>query len=116
MSCRAQTRARFGMRACVEAIALAIECKLEAVTDMDEIKAEVRRFISENFIMGAGGRVLADGDSFLDHHVLDSTGFLELISYLEATFGIKVLDEEMVPENLDSLDSVTSFVLRKKSG
>ena len=81
---------------------------------MEEIKAEVRRFIEDNFTMGAGGVLLADGDSFLEHHVLDSTGFLELISHLEATYAIKVDDQEMVPENLDSLDSIARFLARKR--
>lgn len=82
---------------------------------MQEIKAAVRRYIDDNFIMGAGGVALADADSFLEHHVLDSTGFLELIGHLEETYGIKVLDDEMVPENLDSLDSVAAFVVRKRA-
>jgi len=81
---------------------------------MQDIKAAVRRYIEDNFIMGAGGVALADGDSFLEHHVLDSTGFLELIAHLEESYGIKVLDDEMVPENLDSLDSVAAFVARKR--
>jgi acyl carrier protein len=81
---------------------------------MDEVKAQVRRFIEDNFIMRAGGVSLADGDSFLEHHVLDSTGFLELISYLEETFAIKVRDDEMVPENLDSLDNIAGFLARKR--
>jgi len=81
---------------------------------MQDIKAAVRRYIEDNFIMGAGGVALANGDSFLEHHVLDSTGFLELIAHLEETYGIKVLDDEMVPENLDSLDSVAAFVARKR--
>jgi acyl carrier protein len=58
---------------------------------------------------------LGDDDSFLEHHVLDSTGFLELISHLEETYGIKVLDDEMVPENLDSLRSVADFIARKRA-
>lgn len=82
---------------------------------MQEIKAAVRRYIEDNFIMGAGGVALADADSFLEHHVLDSTGFLELIGHLEDTYAIKVLDDEMVPENLDSLDSVAAFVTRKRA-
>lgn len=81
---------------------------------MDEVKAQVRRFMEDNFIMGAGGVALADGDSFLEHHVLDSTGFLELITYLEETFAIKVGDDEMVPENLDSLDNIARFLARKR--
>lgn len=82
---------------------------------MHDIKAEVRRYIEDNFIMGAGGVALADEDSFLEHHLLDSTGFLELISHLEDTYAIKVLDDEMVPENLDSLSSVAVFVARKRA-
>jgi acyl carrier protein len=82
---------------------------------MQDIKAQVRQFIADNFIMGAEGMTLGDDDSFLDHHVLDSTGFLELISHLEETYGIKVLDDEMVPENLDCLRSVADFVARKHS-
>jgi len=81
---------------------------------MDEVKAAVRRLIEENFFIGAGGIALADGDSFLDHHVLDSTGFLELIGHLEEAYGIKVKDDEMIPENLDSLDNVARFVARKR--
>ena len=80
---------------------------------MQDIKAQVRQFIADNFILGAEGVSLGDDDSFLEHQVLDSTGFLELISHLEETYGIKVLDDEMVPENLDSLDSVAAFVARK---
>jgi len=83
---------------------------------MQDIKAEIRRYIEDNFIMGAGGVALADADSFLEHHVLDSTGFLELISHLEEQYGIKVLDDEMLPENLDSLQSAAEFVARKRAG
>ncbi|WP_127996415.1 acyl carrier protein [Piscinibacter defluvii] len=82
---------------------------------MSDIKAEVRRYIEDNFIMGATGVALADADSFLEHHVLDSTGFLELIGHLEESYGIKVLDDEMVPENLDSLESIAAYVDRKRS-
>jgi acyl carrier protein len=81
---------------------------------MDSIKADLRSYIEANFIMGARGAALADGDSFLEHHVLDSTGFLELIAHLEEKYAIRVADDEMIPENLDSLDSVAAFVTRKR--
>ena len=81
---------------------------------MDEIRAALRRYIEDNFIMGAAGNVLGDADSFLEHHVLDSTGFLELIAHLEETYGIKVGDDEMVPDNLDSIDAAAAYVLRKR--
>jgi acyl carrier protein len=56
---------------------------------------------------------LQDGDSFMERHILDSTGFIELITYLEEAFGIKVDDDDMVPENLDSLNKIETFLSRK---
>lgn len=81
---------------------------------MNHIKAELRAYIQANFIMGASGPALTDSDSFLEHHVLDSTGFLELIAHLEETYAIRVGDDEMTPENLDSVDSAAAFVARKR--
>lgn len=82
---------------------------------MDNVKAQLRRYIEDNFIMGTRAVLLSDGDSFLEHHVLDSTGFLELVAFLEETYDIKVADDEMVPENLDSLDSIEQFLARKRA-
>lgn len=81
---------------------------------MDSIKDELRRYIEDNFIMGTRARRLGDGDSFLEHHVLDSTGFLELVTFLEETYAIKVENDEMVPENLDSLDSLVQYLATKR--
>jgi acyl carrier protein len=80
---------------------------------MADIKAQVRQFIQDNFILGAKAAKFADGDSFMDHHLVDSTGFLELITYLEESFGIVVEEEDMVPENLDSLDAIEAFLAVK---
>jgi len=80
---------------------------------MANIKAQVRQFIQDNFILGAKAAKFADGDSFMDHHLVDSTGFLELITYLEESFGIVVEEEDMVPENLDSLDAIEAFLAVK---
>ncbi|AKJ31120.1 acyl carrier protein [Caldimonas brevitalea] len=77
------------------------------------IKQQVRAYILDNFLMGTQGAEFADSDSFMEHHVIDSTGFLELVTYLEEAFGIRVEDEEMVPENLDSLDNIEAYVSRK---
>jgi len=79
-----------------------------------DLRADIRKFIDDNFLMGGGSAALADGDSFLDHHVMDSTGFLELIEFLEATYAIAVDDADMVPENLDSIDNVAEFIRRKR--
>jgi acyl carrier protein len=80
---------------------------------MSQVKADVRQFILDNFMMGGDRNALGDGDSFLDHQVIDSTGFIELVTFLEERFGIRVLDTELVPENLDSLDAIDAYVGRK---
>lgn len=82
---------------------------------MADLKTELRQYVQDNFIMGAVATAFTDADSFMELHILDSTGFLELIAHLEETYGIAVADEEMVPENLDSLNSVAAFVTRKRS-
>lgn len=82
---------------------------------MSDIKTQVRQYIVDNLLMGATELKLGDGDSFLEDHVVDSTGFLELIAFIEETFGIRVADEEMVPENLDSLSAIEAYVGRKKT-
>jgi acyl carrier protein len=82
---------------------------------MDDVKDALRRYIEDNFIMGTRpAGALGDRDSFLEHQVLDSTGFLELIAHLEETYDIKVVDDEMVPENLDSIAAVEAYLTRKR--
>lgn len=80
---------------------------------MEDIKAKVRAYIMDNFIMGGNAGQFKDADSFMAQHVIDSTGFLELVTFLEETYGFEVQDEEMVPENLDSLDNIDAYVRRK---
>ena len=82
---------------------------------MSDIQAQVRRYIEDNFLMGAGAVAPADDASFLEHHVLDSTGFLELVAYLEEAYAIRIGDDEMLPENLDSLSAIAAFVERKRA-
>jgi acyl carrier protein len=80
---------------------------------MQDIKKTVRTYILENFLMGDAGEQLTDDRSFLDHHIIDSTGFIELVTFLESTYTIRIGDDEMIPENLDSLDNVARFVASK---
>ena len=80
---------------------------------MSDIKQELRAYIAENFIVSATAS-LADDASLLDSGVVDSTGFIELISFLEEHFGIQVKDDEMVPENLDSIANLEAYVTRKR--
>ncbi len=81
---------------------------------MSSIKDQVRQYIVDNFIMGSDEQPFGDADSLLELHIVDSTGFLELIVFLEDTFGIQVADEDMVPENLDGLNAIEAYVNRKK--
>lgn len=78
-----------------------------------EPKEQVRAFITSNFYV-ADPAALQDGTSLLDSGVVDSTGMLEVIFFIEETFGIKVDYSEMVPDNLDSIERIANFVTRKK--
>ncbi|MDA8389465.1 MAG: acyl carrier protein [Gammaproteobacteria bacterium] len=80
---------------------------------MTDIKSNVRAYISENFLMGLKDSVINDDTSFLDIGIIDSTGVIELITYLEESYGITVEDVEMTPENLDSLSAIESYISRK---
>lgn len=80
-----------------------------------DIRTEIRNFLTDNFMMGMDPGGLADKDSLLDKGIVDSTGVLELVGFLEETYGIKIEDEELVPENLDSVDKVVTYINGKKS-
>jgi acyl carrier protein len=72
----------------------------------------VKAYIVENFLFGDDRRIAPDTD-FLEHGILDSTGVLELIGFLEEKFGIRVEDDEVVPDNLNSLEKITRYIARK---
>ncbi len=80
---------------------------------MQELKNELRRFITDSIMYGHNTDFLSDDASFLENGVIDSTGVLELIGYLENRFGITVEDQELVPENLDSINGLLRFVEKK---
>ena len=81
-----------------------------------QVKSELRDFVSTNYLFGDLSRIPSDDDSLLEKGILDSTGVLELIEFLEDQFGIEVSDTETVPDNLGSISGLTRFVLVKKSG
>lgn len=74
---------------------------------------QIRQYIVENILFSEDVSVLGMDDSFLDKGIVDSTGMLEVIMFLEETFGVTVADEEMVPENLDSVNRIADFLRRK---
>jgi len=79
---------------------------------MYNLQRELRDFIVTNFMFGDGAG-LTDNDSFINKGVIDSTGVLELVMHLEETYRIQVKDDELVPENLDSIDNLVAFISRK---
>ncbi len=79
----------------------------------EDIKQIMREFIVENFLSTAGMDTFEDTDSFMEKGIIDSTGVLELLEFVEERFKIKIEDEEVIPDNLDSLNSVTFFIKSK---
>lgn len=79
------------------------------------MKKIIHQYILENFLFTEDESALQHSDSFLDTGIIDSTGVLEIILFIEETFGIKVNDDEMLPRNLDSVDNLTDFVQRKQA-
>ena len=74
----------------------------------------IRKFVIDNYLFGEEG-TLSDEDSFMETGIIDSTGILELVRFLESTYTIKVTDEELIPDNLDSVSKIVSFILSKQS-
>ena len=81
----------------------------------DEIKIEIKNFIVDNFMFGNESEEIKSDDSFMETGIIDSTGILELIEYVEETYDISIDDDELIPENLDSLSNISQFILSKKS-
>ncbi len=79
---------------------------------MSETRDKIRDFIVENFLFG-GDDGLTDETSFLDEGIIDSTGILELVNFLEEEFEIAVDDDELIPENLDSIKNVVGYLKQK---
>jgi len=77
-------------------------------------KDQVREFIIESFLFGEADK-LTDATSLLDAGIIDSTGILEIVQYIEDTFGFTIEDDELLPENLDSVEAIDRFVEKKKS-
>ena len=80
-----------------------------------ELKCELRRFVVDTFLFGQDDNIAEDA-SFLAEGIVDSTGVLELVAHLEQTYRIHVKDDELVPENLDSINAVAAYLMRKRSG
>jgi acyl carrier protein len=82
---------------------------------LEQIERELRDFVAEHFLFGQNIQ-LGETDSFLERGLIDSTGVLELVSFVEQTYGFQIQDDELVPENFDSLAALTGYAKRKMNG
>jgi len=83
------------------------------VTDTKTIRGEIREFIAESFFIGEDSSTFSDSDSFMEQGIVDSTGVLELTTFLEEKYNITVEDDEMTPDNLDSIDNLVGYLNEK---
>ena len=81
---------------------------------LPSLKSEIRKFVVDTFLFGSD-EDMTDTSSFLANGIIDSTGVMELVAHLEKTYRIKVKDEELIPENLDSINAIADFLAKKKS-
>lgn len=81
-----------------------------------EIKKSIREFILESYLFTDDESALKDEQSLLEAGIIDSTGILELIEFIQSSFGVEVEDDEMVPDNFDSVDSIVAYITRKTTG
>jgi acyl carrier protein len=82
---------------------------------MIPLKEQIRAFVVESFLFGDTSRVIADDASLIENDVVDSTGILELVSFVEDNFGVTVADAEILPANFDSITKVAAFITSKRS-
>ena len=80
---------------------------------MADTNKQLRDYIVENFLFGDTETEFSDTDSFMEKGIIDSTGILEVITYIEENFDIKIEDDELIPENLDSISNIVNFIDRK---
>jgi acyl carrier protein len=85
----------------------------EMPSSQSNVKDMIKSFIYTQRMIGYRPDYLKDSDSLLEKGILDSTGVLELVEYLEENFGFSVEDQEMIPENLGSIDNIVTYVQKK---
>lgn len=87
----------------------------DRVLDMP-IEPQIRQYLAENFLFSNNGYELDDKASFLEEGIVDSTGVLELVMFVEENFGITVQDEDIVPQNFDSVAQLAAYIQRRLAG
>jgi len=79
---------------------------------MQDYATQIKAFIIENFLFNAEGSSLGDDESFLESGIVDSTGILEVVAWIEETFGIMVPDADLLPENFDTVQRLAAYMHR----
>lgn len=77
------------------------------------VKEQIRTYIAENFLFSSNGFTLDDDESFLEAGVVDSLGVVELVSFVEENFNVQVPDDDIVPDNFDSVDNLAAYIARR---
>ena len=80
-----------------------------------DLKEQVRQYIIENFLFGDDSPLESDEMSLLDNGIIDSVGVMELVAFLEQDFEMSVADEDLIPENLDSVANLVGYIGRKRA-
>lgn len=80
-----------------------------------DVKEQIRQYVAENFLFSDNGFELDNDESFLEAGVVDSLGVLELVTFVEENFDVQVPDEEIVPDNFDSVNQLADYIGRKNS-
>jgi len=82
---------------------------------MNDINREIKKFIVDNYLKGADSDKLRDDDSFLEKGIIDSIGVIELTSFIQNRYGIKIEVTEIVPENFDTLNNLNRYITKKST-
>lgn len=80
-----------------------------------DIQSSIIDFVNKNFLMNSGAVKFSNTDSFMEKGIIDSTGVLELVTFIQQEFRITVDDNELIPENLDSVNNLTNYIMKKTS-
>ncbi len=80
---------------------------------MDQVERELRQFVVENFLYGENEEEFSNDDSFLEKGLVDSMGILTLVSHVQEKYGISIADQELIPENWDTVRRIAEFVHSK---
>jgi acyl carrier protein len=80
-----------------------------------DVREQIRTYVADNLLFNSNGYRFNDDTSFLDEGIVDSTGVVELVLFLEDSFGFSVEDNEIVPDNFDSVNRLAAYIQRKQN-